>query len=149
MNDREQPTEADSRGAAWMKWMLDTDTCLAIIKRGSGSAIKKLRGKSIGQVGMSAISLGGFLLERLGALAARRLSKRLRSLSSLLRSAFDGDAASRYGSARASLAKRGTPIGPLDTLIGVPALKLDLILVTHNIRQFSKIEGLRLEDWVD
>ena len=86
MNDREQPTEADSRGAAWMKWMLDTDTCLAIIKRGSGSAIKKLRGKSIGQVGMSAISLGGFLLERLGALAARRLSKRLRSLSSPSRS---------------------------------------------------------------
>jgi tRNA(fMet)-specific endonuclease VapC len=119
-----------------MKWMLDTDTCIAIIKRSSGSAIKKLRGKSIGQVGMSAISLG-----ELSFGAARSTRREV--------AAFDGAAASRYGNVRASLAKHGTPIGPLDTLIGAHALELDLILVTHNTREFSRIEGLRLEDWVD
>jgi tRNA(fMet)-specific endonuclease VapC len=133
-----------------MKWMLDTDTCIAIIKRSSGSAIKKLRGKSIGQVGMSAISLGELSF---GAARSTRRDEAFEALAQFVLAlevaAFDGAAASRYGNVRASLAKRGTPIGPLDTLLGAHALELDLILVTHNTREFSRIEGLRLEDWVD
>jgi len=53
--------------------------------------------------------------------------------------AFDGDAASRYGDVRASLAKRGTPIGPLDTLIAAHALELDLVLVTHASFRGSRV----------
>jgi len=49
---------------------------------------------------------------------------------------------------RASLARRGKPIGPLDTLIASHAHALDVILVTHNTREFAQIEGLRLEDWI-
>jgi tRNA(fMet)-specific endonuclease VapC len=62
--------------------------------------------------------------------------------------AFDAELAPVNGSVRASLAKRGTPIGPLDTLIGSHALALDITLVTHNTREFLRIEGLRLEDWI-
>jgi tRNA(fMet)-specific endonuclease VapC len=62
--------------------------------------------------------------------------------------AFDGDAASAYGSVRASLEAKGRPIGPLGTLIGAHALSLDVTLVTHSTREFSRIEGLRLEDWM-
>jgi tRNA(fMet)-specific endonuclease VapC len=61
---------------------------------------------------------------------------------------FDSEDASSYGGVRASLEKRGTPVGPLDTLIGSHALSLDVVLVTHNIKEFSRIEGLRLEDWI-
>ena len=61
---------------------------------------------------------------------------------------FDADAAHTYGHVRARLAQRGTPIGPLDTIIGAHALALDVILVTHNTREFSRIDGLRLEDWL-
>ena len=132
-----------------MKWMLDTDTCIAIIKRSPGSAIKKLRAKSIGQVGISSISLGELSS---GAAKSARPDEAFQALSQFILAleitAFDGDAALRYGKVRASLAKRGTPIGPLDTLIGAHALELDLILVTHNMREFSRIEGLRLEDWI-
>jgi tRNA(fMet)-specific endonuclease VapC len=133
-----------------MKWMLDTDTCIAIIKQSSGTAIKKLRGKFIGQVGISAISLGELSF---GAAKSARRDEAFEALSQFVLAleiaGFDAGAASRYGAVRASLASRGTPIGPLDTLIGAHALELDLILVTHNLREFSRIEGLSLEDWVD
>ena len=48
---------------------------------------------------------------------------------------------------RAELEKRGTPIGPLDTLIGAHAKSLDLILVTNNEKEFVRIPGLRIENW--
>jgi tRNA(fMet)-specific endonuclease VapC len=48
---------------------------------------------------------------------------------------------------RAALTQRGTPIGPLDTLIAAHALSLDATLVTNNVREFSRVPGLRVEDW--
>ena len=48
---------------------------------------------------------------------------------------------------RAELEKRGTPIGPLDNLIAGTALCANAVLVTHNTREFSRIEGLAIEDW--
>ena len=60
---------------------------------------------------------------------------------------FDDAAAEEYGRLRAALAARGTPIGPNDMLIAAIALAHDLTLVTHNTREFGRVEGLRLEDW--
>jgi tRNA(fMet)-specific endonuclease VapC len=60
---------------------------------------------------------------------------------------FEEGAAMRYGDVRASLERCGRPIGPLDTLIGSHAHELDVILVMHYTREFSRIEGLLLEDW--
>ena len=56
-------------------------------------------------------------------------------------------AARKFGRIRANLAKAGTPIGPYDLQIAAIALVNRLILVTHNTREFSRIEGLTLEDW--
>jgi len=61
---------------------------------------------------------------------------------------FDGPAAESYGIVRAALEKAGTPIGPLDTQIGAHALSLGAILVTHNSREFRRIRGLAVEDWL-
>ena len=131
-----------------MKWMLDTDTCIAIIKKHS-IALKKLRGKSIGQVGLSSITLGELAF---GAGKSSRPKDAHDALSEFLLAleiaAFDDRAAMRYGEVRASLARRGKPIGPLDTLIASHAHALDVILVTRNTREFAQIEGLRLEDWI-
>jgi len=128
--------------------MVDTDTCIAIIK-GHAGALKKLRGKSIGQVGISAITLSEL---NFGAAKSSRPEQAAAALVeftlALEVEAFDAELAPVYGGVRASLAKRGTPIGPLDTLIGSHALALDITLVTHNTREFSRIEGLRLEDWI-
>jgi len=127
--------------------MLDTDTCIAIIKKHS-AALKKLRGKPIGQVGISSITLGELAL---GAAKSNRAREAYDALEEFLMAleiaSFDDAAAMRYGSVRASLEQRGRPIGPLDTLIGSHAYLLDVILVTHNTKEFSRIDGLRLEDW--
>jgi len=131
-----------------MKWMLDTDTCIAIIKGKPDSVLKKLRGKSVGQVGISSITLGELAF---GAAKSARRDEAQAALAEFLLAleiaSFDSDAAASYGHLRASLEKRGTPIGPLDTLIGAHAAALDVILVTHNTREFSRIDTLRLEDW--
>jgi len=131
-----------------VKWMLDTDTCIAIIKQHS-VALRKLRGKSIGQVGLSSITLGELAF---GAAKSSRPKDAHAALSEFLLAleiaGFDDHAAMRYGEVRASLARRGNPVGPLDTLIGSHAHALDVILVTHNTRELAQIEGLRLEDWI-
>jgi tRNA(fMet)-specific endonuclease VapC len=127
--------------------MLDTDTCIAIIKK-HPTALKRLRGKSIGQIGISSITLGELAF---GAAKSHRSESAREALEEFLLplevAAFDESAAMRYGDVRASLERCGTPIGPLDTLIASHADALDIILVTHNTREFSRIEGLRLEDW--
>jgi tRNA(fMet)-specific endonuclease VapC len=131
-----------------MKWMLDTDTCIALIKGKPPSVLKKLRGKSVGQVGISSITLGELAF---GAAKSGRRDESRGALAEFLLAleiaSFDGDAASSYGQLRASLEKRGSPIGPLDTLIGAHAAALDVVLVTHNTREFGRIDTLRLEDW--
>jgi tRNA(fMet)-specific endonuclease VapC len=131
-----------------MKWMLDTDTCIAIIKGKPASVLKKLRGKSIGHVGISSITLGELAF---GAAKSSRHDEAHAALAEFLLAleiaSFDSDAAASYGQMRASLEKRGTPVGPLDTLIGAHAAALDVILVTHNTRELSRIDTLRLEDW--
>jgi len=60
---------------------------------------------------------------------------------------FGYQASKIYGRLRVSLEQRGTPIGPFDTLIAAHALSLDAVLVTNNTREFSRVPGLRLEDW--
>jgi len=106
-------------------------------------------GKSIGQVGISAITLGELAF---GAAKSNRAMDAQGALSEFLLplevAPFDERAAMQYGPIRASLARRGKPIGPLDTLIASHALAIDVILVTHNTREFGRVEGLRVEDWL-
>jgi tRNA(fMet)-specific endonuclease VapC len=131
-----------------MKWMLDTDTCIAIIKK-HPAALKKLRGKSIGQVGISSVTLGELAF---GADKSNRSSDAHDALREFVLAlevaAFDEDTAMQYGAVRAALARRGRPIGALDTLIAAHAVAVDAILVTHNTREFSQVERLRFEDWI-
>ena len=60
---------------------------------------------------------------------------------------FDGQAAKKAGEIRAKLAAQGTPLGPYDLQIAAIALVNDLILVTHNVKEFSRVEELSFEDW--
>lgn len=53
----------------------------------------------------------------------------------------------RYGRIRKMLESLGTPVGPYDMQIAAIALTHNLIVVTHNVREFSRIEGLQIEDW--
>jgi tRNA(fMet)-specific endonuclease VapC len=61
--------------------------------------------------------------------------------------AFGKEDAKRAGEVRAVLEKRGTPIGGFDTLTAGQALARGLVMVTHNVGEFGRVEGLRVEDW--
>ena len=62
---------------------------------------------------------------------------------------FDSDAASEYGVINAALRKQGTPIGTMDTLIAAHGKSASLIVVTHNTREFQRVDGLQLVDWYE
>ncbi len=132
-----------------MRWMLDTNTCIALIKGTPEAALKALRGRSIGQVGLSSITLAEL---QFGVARSQRPQEASGALSEFLMALevvpFDDAAALHYGRVRAALARAGKPIGPLDTLIAGHALALDAILVTHNTREFDRVDGLRVDDWL-
>ena len=62
---------------------------------------------------------------------------------------FDDDAARKYGEVRSVLARQGTPIGPNDLMIAATALVHGAVVVTHNTREFSRVDGLKIDDWED
>lgn len=61
---------------------------------------------------------------------------------------FDYSAALEYGIIRSNLEKKGTPIGSLDMLIAAHAKSMDFIVITNNEKEFSRVEGLRIENWI-
>jgi tRNA(fMet)-specific endonuclease VapC len=61
---------------------------------------------------------------------------------------FDSGAAIEYGRIRATLRKKGTPIGQMDMLIAAHAKSKGLTLVTNNVSEFERVDGLKLEDWL-
>jgi tRNA(fMet)-specific endonuclease VapC len=132
-----------------MKWMLDTNVCIAIIRRQPETAIRRLRGKSIGQVGVSAITVAEL---QYGAAKSSRPEQARSALSEFLLALevapFDEQACLGYGSVRAKLESSGKPMGPLDTLIAAHALSLGVVLVTNNVREFRRVPGLTVEDWI-
>lgn len=60
---------------------------------------------------------------------------------------YNEDAARHYGLTRAHLESQGTPIGPMDLMIAAHALSLNLTIVTNNVREFTRVPGLKVEDW--
>lgn len=86
-----------------------------------------------------------------GAVSSQRPARHLEALAELME-AFEvlelsGDDAIAAAEVRAQLARTGTPIGALDTLIAGQALARNLTLVTSNVRHFGRVAGLRIIDW--
>lgn len=133
-----------------MKVMLDTNTCIAIIKRKPPQVFRRLRAYKVGDVGISTVTLSEL---ELGVAKSQHQERNQQALDEFILpleiADFDADAARAYGKIRADLEKRGTPIGSLDTLIGAHALALGVTLVTNNTREFSRIHGLNVADWID
>jgi tRNA(fMet)-specific endonuclease VapC len=132
-----------------MRFMLDTDSCIALIKRKTDSILRRLTSLSAGEAGISAITLAEL---RYGAAKSEQKEKNALALDEFLLplevADFDERAAEAYGIVRAALEKAGTPIGSLDTQIGAHALSLAAILVTHNSGEFRRIPCLAVEDWL-
>ena len=132
-----------------MKWMLDTNICIALIKQQPTKILRKLNTHAVGDVGISSITLAE--LEFGVAKSIQREKNRIALEEFVIPldvAPFDAAAAQRYGLVRASLEQRGMPIGSLDTLIAGHALSLDAVLVTNNTKEFRRVTGLKLEDWL-
>ena len=131
-----------------MNYLLDTNSCVFIIRQKSPLALQRLRQHPVGAVGISTITLAE---SRYGADKSQDPPKNHAALNAFLASLemveFDAQAAERYGAIRADLEKCGQPIGPLDTLIAAHAQSLGLTLDTNNLGEFTRVSGLVVEDW--
>lgn len=131
-----------------MKYLLDTNTCIYIINERPQNVRERFARLELSDIGVSSITAA----ELAFGVAKSRSTKNRIALESFLLPLevmpFDLSAAFAYGDLRAELARRGEPIGPLDLQIAAHALILKVTLVTNNEREFRKVPGLRLENWV-
>ena len=132
-----------------MKVMLDTNTCIAIIKRKAPRVLKRFDGYKVGEVGISWVTLAEL---EFGVAKSQQQEKNQAALEEFVLpleiAGFDRGVARVYGQVRAALEKKGTPIGALDLMIGAHALAQGVTLVTNNTREFSCIKGLTIVDWL-
>ncbi len=131
-----------------MKYMLDTNICIYAIKHKSDIVIKKFLSHDPEELCISAITYAELMhgVEKSIAVERNRIAISL-FLSPITILQFDEHAAEEYGRIKAELEKKGTPIGPMDTLIAGHAMSRGLILVTNNTREFDRVVGLTVEDW--
>jgi len=132
-----------------MKYMLDTNICIYLIKKQPPQVIDKFAALSFGDVGVSSITVAEL---QYGVQKSKYSGQNQQALEQflvpLIIADFDYNAAVAYGVIRAALERQGTPIGSLDTLIAAHALSQDVTLVTNNVREFSRVPDLKLVDWV-
>ena len=131
-----------------LQYMLDTNICIYVIKNYPPELLERFNALAA-QLCMSAITLGELhygaeeSARRLqNLLAIEHFSARLDVLP------FSAQAAAHYGQVRTELERAGTPVGPHDMLIGAHARSEGLITVTNNRREFDRIPGLRVENWI-
>ena len=131
-----------------MKLLLDTNACIYLIKEHPPAVLDRFTAHPIGDIGISAITLAEL---EYGVSKTRRPAWNRAALeqfvSPLEVASFDRRATVAYGKLRATLEKKGRPIGSMDLLIAAHAVSLDVRLITHNVREFARVPGLRLEDW--
>jgi tRNA(fMet)-specific endonuclease VapC len=129
-------------------YLLDTNACIRILNGSSEPLVTRLRSHAPSEIRVSSVTRAELLY---GARRSARVAENLRLLDAffapLVSLPFDDSCADQYGALRASLAAAGRPIGPNDLLIAATALAHDVTLVTHNLREFSRVAGLKNEDW--
>lgn len=131
-----------------MKYLLDTNICIYVIKKKPPQVLQQFRSHSIGDIGISSITVAEL---QYGVHKSQYPEQNQRALEQFLVPlvivGFDERAATIDGKIRAALEAQGTPIGALDMLIAAHALSLGVTLVTNNVREFSRIPELQLVNW--
>jgi tRNA(fMet)-specific endonuclease VapC len=132
-----------------MKLMLDTNICIAIIKQKPKDILKKFSAYQVGDICISSVTLAEL---RYGVAKSQYQERNQVALDEFILplevASFDEATTQYYGILRATLEKQGIPIGSLDNMIGAHALSLNVTLVTNNTREFDRIAGLKLLDWI-
>jgi tRNA(fMet)-specific endonuclease VapC len=135
-----------------MIFMLDTNICICLLNRSTGyeNILARIDGLAYEQVVISSLTLAE--LKYGIAKSVKKEANRIKLGFFLYQFEFlpfDVEAISCYGGIRIQLESRGTPIGPLDTLIAAHSLSLTATIVTNNVREFECVEGLAIENWIN
>jgi len=133
-----------------LRYLLDANACIRILNNSSRNLVERLRRHEPSEIGISSIVKAELIY---GARKSSRASENLELLARFFEPfaslPFDDSSAEHYGVIRAELERAGTPIGPNDLLIAATARAHGLILVSHNLREFLRVNGLKVEDWED
>ncbi len=133
-----------------MRYLLDTNTCIYIIKRSPAHLYDRFKRLHVGDVGVSAIT---FCELQFGVSKSAKPEKNQLALTEFLGPLdvidFPSGAARIYGNIRSYLQRTGTPIGNYDLLIAAHALYQGLTLVTNNTKEFNRVPDLVIEDWIE
>ena len=132
-----------------MKYMLDTNICIYLIKKKPTTVLKRFKKTNISEISISSITLSEFFY---GVSKSSKPEQNFMALTQFVAPLeilpFGSEAAQYYGDLRARLEKQGTPIGSLDMLIAAHALSITSTLVTNNEKEFNRVPGLNIENWV-
>jgi tRNA(fMet)-specific endonuclease VapC len=129
-------------------YLLDTNACIRVLNGSCAALTARLRAHAPTEICLCAVVKAELVY---GARRSARVADNLRLLERFFGPfaslPFDDACAEQYGQIRNELESDGTPIGPNDLLISAVARAHGLTLVTHNVGEFSRVIGLRLEDW--
>lgn len=133
-----------------MRYLLDTNICIYVIKRRPPQVLARLQRCAVGDLGLSTVTLAEL---EYGVAKSQEPVRHHAALAAFTLPLevipFDAPAAAAYGPIRATLARQGTPIGAMDLLIAAHARSLGVILVTNNVREFGRVPGLQIEHWAE
>ena len=131
-----------------LKFMLDTNIVIYTIKNRPNSARKAFI-KHEGQMCISSVTWGELVYGAERSSQPERNLADIEALAARLEVApFEFSGATHFGQLRAELYKEGKPIGPYDMMIAGHARALGLVLVTNNLKEFKRVPGLRVENWL-
>ena len=131
-----------------MKYLLDTNICIRILNKSSQSVVNRLEETDLDDIAIPAVVAAELMY---GAQKSVRRDRNVEMFRTFIRQfmvvGLDADAIEAYGEIRSELERKGTPIGANDYFIAAISRSTSRILVTNNIREFSRVEGLVVEDW--
>ena len=132
-----------------MKFMLDTNICIYVIKKKPHDVIESFKRTEISQIGISSITLSELFygVSKSSKPEQNRIAL-MQFIAPLEILPYGDEAAQYYGDILAYLEKQGTPIGSLDMLIAAHALSIACTLVTNNEKEFIRILNLKIDNWV-
>ena len=131
-----------------MTYLLDTNTCIKYLNGRSENIRQHLEVKQPQDILLCSVVKAELLYGTMKSVNPEKNLARLQPFVNRFVSLFfDDGAAEAYGRIRAELEKAGTPIGPNDLLIAAIVVANDVTLVTNNTREFSRVKGLKFEDW--
>ena len=131
-----------------MTYLLDTNACISYLNHADSPIRLRLQQLNPRSIAVCTVVEAELYFGVMNSMQSTKNMANLKLfLSAFISFPFDSRAARKYGEIRLLLKQAGTPIGPNDLMIAAIALVNDAVIVTHNTREFSRIQNLKIEDW--